>query len=317
LIAAADECNKQGATVISMSLGCASFLPSLCRSSAEEDGFNNLDAAGVLSIAAAGNAGNTWQSFPASYSSVVSVAATTSTDDVAAFSQRNAQVELAAPGSSVESTVPMGTGQSDTTTIDGTEYNTLSMEGSFLGTASGALVDCGDGSATCTNANGKICLIERGTVSFEEKSVNCEKGGGVGAILFNNEPGLFAGTLGDLVHFKLVVVSMSQEDGQAIKALLASRSITGTLESVVSNYEYYDGTSMATPHVSGVAAKIWSQVPSATNAQVRKALQEAARIPGSPAGTRDTSYGYGIIDAEASLVALQKIVQVESMGIMA
>src|SRR5436853_208035 len=37
-------------------------------------------------------------------------------------------------------------------------------------------------------------------------------------------------------------------------------------------YERYDGTSMAAPHVSGLAALLWSVHPDATLAQVRKAI---------------------------------------------
>ncbi len=60
--------------------------------------FNNLYAAGILSIAAAGNEGTSANNYPASYSSVVSVAAIDANKVVADFSQFNSQVELAAPG---------------------------------------------------------------------------------------------------------------------------------------------------------------------------------------------------------------------------
>ena len=60
----------------------------------------------MLSIAAAGNGGSTKVSYPAGYASVVSVAAVDATEALATFSQRNADVELAAPGVSVLSTVP-------------------------------------------------------------------------------------------------------------------------------------------------------------------------------------------------------------------
>jgi len=105
LIAAVESCVAAGAHVINMSLGGGS------PSSLEEQAF--VDAAratgshpGALSIAAAGNAGDTSLSYPASYASVVSVAALDSEKTLAPFSQRNEQVELAAPGVGVQSTVP-------------------------------------------------------------------------------------------------------------------------------------------------------------------------------------------------------------------
>lgn len=88
--------------VINMSLGGS--VPS----KTEERAFNQAYSQNVLSVAAAGNAGNTSKSYPASYSSVVSVAAIDVNKQLAYFSQRNDQVELAAPGVSVMSTVPGG-----------------------------------------------------------------------------------------------------------------------------------------------------------------------------------------------------------------
>ena len=105
LIAAVESCVAAGAHVINMSLGGG--YPS----GLEEQAF--VDAAratgshpGALSVAAAGNDGDTTLSYPASYPSVVSVAAVDSQKDLAGFSQRNVEVELAAPGVGVHSTVP-------------------------------------------------------------------------------------------------------------------------------------------------------------------------------------------------------------------
>merc|ERR1711862_953913 len=64
---------------------------------------------GVLVVSAAGNRGNEQYSYPASYASVMSVAALAQdgTDYAkSGFSQYNDQVEIAAPGSSVLSTIP-------------------------------------------------------------------------------------------------------------------------------------------------------------------------------------------------------------------
>ncbi|MGY3947320.1 peptidase S8 [Aeromonas allosaccharophila] len=108
LVGALNAC-KQGMSnrgftrmVINMSLGGS--VPS----KTEEQAFNQAYGQNVLSVAAAGNAGNTSKSYPASYSSVVSVAAIDANKQLASFSQRNDQVELAAPGVAVLSTVPTG-----------------------------------------------------------------------------------------------------------------------------------------------------------------------------------------------------------------
>ncbi|PVX23189.1 MAG: hypothetical protein CW691_11345, partial [Candidatus Bathyarchaeum sp.] len=66
-------------------------------------------------------------------------------------------------------------------------------------------------------------------------------------------------------------------------------------------YWFYQGTSMATPHVSGVAALLLSQDPTLTPDQVRSVLQETAEDLGTIG--RDNIYGYGLIDAKAAVFA--------------
>jgi serine protease len=56
---------------------------------------------------------------------------------------------------------------------------------------------------------------------------------------------------------------------------------------------------MATPHVSGVAALVWSNhLPACSNDQIRKALQNTAEDLG--AAGKDNSYGYGLVQAKAA-----------------
>jgi type VII secretion-associated serine protease mycosin len=64
-------------------------------------------------------------------------------------------------------------------------------------------------------------------------------------------------------------------------------------------YAYMSGTSMATPHVSGLAALIWSQHPTWTNKQVRARIRATAVDLG--ASGWDQSFGYGRIDAAAAM----------------
>ncbi|MGB2865769.1 MAG: S8 family serine peptidase [Sedimentisphaerales bacterium] len=64
-------------------------------------------------------------------------------------------------------------------------------------------------------------------------------------------------------------------------------------------YYFYTGTSMAAPHVSGVAALLISNGVATTPDQVRGALESTAEDKG--AGGWDSEYGWGIIDAYAAL----------------
>jgi len=100
ILSAAQECQSLGADIISMSLGGP--LPNIF----ELLGYRNLERDGIITVAAAGNFGNSLWSFPASYPGVVSVAAVDENKVKASFSQTNRQVDIAAPGVDVLSTLP-------------------------------------------------------------------------------------------------------------------------------------------------------------------------------------------------------------------
>ncbi len=69
---------------------------------------------------------------------------------------------------------------------------------------------------------------------------------------------------------------------------------------------FMSGTSMATPHVAGIAALLLGEDSSLSPAQVRCYLESTAR-DGGVAGW-DTTFGWGLVDANAALIALTGVV---------
>jgi chitodextrinase len=65
------------------------------------------------------------------------------------------------------------------------------------------------------------------------------------------------------------------------------------------NYDTLSGTSMATPHVSGVAGLIAAADSSLTNVEIRDILTSTAEDLGDTGW--DQYFGYGIVDAEAAI----------------
>jgi len=152
-----------------------------------------------------------------------------------------------------------------------------------------------------------VVLIDRGTNSFYDKVHNVQLSGGLGCVIANNDTALpndgLSATLGDGNTSTIPAIGISYNAGLALRQVAgSSATLTSTVQQPISGYDYFDGTSMATPHVSGVAALIWSKFPGATNVQVRQALTSSAEDLGT-AG-RDNSYGFGLVRAKAALDAL-------------
>lgn len=92
-------CYQNGAKVMNCSFGGTS------PSAYTQLVINNAWAAGVVTVASAGNDGQNVPRYPASYQNVVSVASTTSSDTKSWFSNFHSTVDVCAPGSSIYSTL--------------------------------------------------------------------------------------------------------------------------------------------------------------------------------------------------------------------
>jgi serine protease AprX len=69
-------------------------------------------------------------------------------------------------------------------------------------------------------------------------------------------------------------------------------------------YTYMNGTSMAAPHVAGVAAMLMAAHPKASVPQIVQALKETAKHPGGTGARPDNRWGYGLIDPKEAMAAL-------------
>ncbi len=106
------------------------------------------------------------------------------------------------------------------------EVMTIRMALSGEGAAAGPLTRVGRAFSEDIPAgglDGKIALIERGDISFEEKVRRVAEAGAVGAIVYNNVPGLFGGTL--VTESSIPVVSASMESGQEMLGLIEENDV--------------------------------------------------------------------------------------------
>ena len=292
----------QGCKVINMSLGGGS------RSRTEENLYKQVTAGGTLIVVAAGNESAHKLSFPAGYGVVLSVGAVDVNNAHASFSNTGHGLDLSAPGVDVLSSVPAGQGRNSSVTVGSTTYSALGME--FAGTTSasgiaGTIVDCGlavSASDCPASVSGNIALIQRGSVTFAQKVESAMAAGATGAVIYNNVAGNFNGTLGSATTSGgdpwIPAVSVSDTDGAALKTQVGSST---TLVNAPSSWDTYSGTSMATPHVAGVAALVLGKNPALSPTQVESILESTATDLGRSG--YDSTFGYGLVNATAALAA--------------
>jgi serine protease len=294
-------CVDQGADILSLSLG------SDAGSITEERAFQAAWDAGRLSIASSGNDATDAPHFPSGYSTVMSVGAVDSRLAWADFSNFGPDLDLVAPGVQTYSTVPRGFGRVPSVTEDGRAFasNELEFSPPTPG-VTGPLIECGlaDTATSCVGepATGPwIALINRGAITFGAKVQSVMAQGASAAIIANNDTvnkddvGNFTvGAAGAWIPS----VSVSYNSGVSIRRQGLG---TGAVTIATADYDFNDGTSMATPHVSAVAALAWSANAGLSNAQIRSILTATATDLG--ARGRDDLFGHGLVQADAAVNA--------------
>ena len=93
-------------------------------------------------------------------------------------------------------------------------------------------------------------------------------------------------------------MTVDQNNDGSVDGIL-QQTFAGSSKTCSFGYYFYQGTSMATPHISGIAALLIAKGNATAPDQVKTAIDSTAKDLGT-AG-RDDTYGYGLADAYAAL----------------
>ncbi len=250
IVAGIERAVQDGADIMNLSLGNSNNNPDFVTSLA----LDRAMADGVVAVAANGNSGpNDWTvGSPASSREAISVGATM---------------------------LPYDLYSAEIFTSEGVEYPSAGIMGfpseeELLALNEGEFefVDVGlagtDADFAGKDLEGKIALMSRGEYAFQEKAENAKKHGAIGAVIFNNQPGVQP----EIPGTPIPMVMTSQADGQKLLAELeaGNNTISFDIEFVkevgetMANFSSRGpvmGTWMIKPDVSAPGVAIVSTVP--------------------------------------------------------
>ncbi|MCE4538298.1 S8 family serine peptidase [Pelomonas sp. P7] len=147
-------------------------------------------------------------------------------------------------------------------------------------------------------SRGTVVIVAAGNESQDASNSSPANCSGVVVVAATDRYGsrAFYSNYGSIVTLAAPGGDLSSSSSNGILSTLNS----GTTSPGSDSYAYYQGTSMATPHVAGVAALMLSAKPGATPDQIKAALQSSARpFPGSC-----SQCGAGLLDAAAAIAAI-------------
>lgn len=286
-----------GCRVVNLSLGGGG------KSKIEEEFYAKMRSKGAVIVCASGNEAAKRPSYPANYKTNIAVGAVDSDNEIAPFSNTGKRLDIVAPGVRVLSSLPTNT-STEAFIAANSEYQALPLL--FSGLTEGVnkpVVDCKLGKPGDFPAEvaGNIALIRRGDNSFAEKVLNAMQAGAAAVIIFNNDAGNFLGTLNNpkTPDGKAWIPAVSVSDVDGAQLLKQASQSSATVVNKRSSWGELNGTSMATPHVSGVVALIFAANPSLTPAQAEDILLSTAVDLGTVGF--DTIYGRGLVNAAAAV----------------
>ena len=175
---------------------------------------------------------------------------------------------------------------------------------------SGQTSDCIEGIEWCTDNGMDVISMSWGSTSYDQALADtCAAAWAAGAVLVGaaGNSGVESPDLYPAGYSSVMAISATDSsDNIASFSNYGSEIELGAPGVYIyscykeGGYVTMSGTSMACPHVSGVAALVLAAFPSYTNDQVRQHLWDTAEDIGDPGW--DIYFGYGLVDAQAAVI---------------
>ena len=311
-----EQARNGGRWVINMSLGSRADSP------VEAKAVGAAIRAGIVICAGSGNRENQYIDYPAKYPGVIAVGAVNDQRQRADFSSYGAGLSVVAPGVDIPSTLRQGLNTSADVRRTAELIDGWGLKGSPFQSERGKLVDCklGYPEDIPASVKGRVALVKRGEIPFREKARNAKEAGAIAVIVYNNNDDDYDAenwTMDFVVcngghcapdpgwedyQFPLTV-GIPQAEG--LKLLNAPGEMV-TVGFRAEDYGYLSGTSMATPHVTGLSALLLSLDPTLNAAQVKWIIERTAQRLGTTLWDYHTAFGLVDAYAAAKYVAPQK-----------
>ena len=283
---------KNGARVVNVSLGANCG----CSDVATNAAIQYANGLGTVVVAASGNDGDdTSIDYPASDAGAIAVGSTDSNDNRSGFSNGANGLSVVAPGASI------------------------ATPNAVMSPPNPASVSVASGSGTLTtgnyryfvtaiNANGETWAVTPST--NPNQNLATITAGQVANVNWNSVYGatgykIYRTPVNGAADSEKLLATLGTEtnytdNGSATLGSTSPPSVNGA--TMNTSYASASGTSLATPHVTGLAGLLLGVKPSLTPAQVKGAIENSADKPSGMAGQHyTTGFGYGRINVHRAL----------------